>query len=260
MYFLTLNCILRSLKSGSAFQGNARTVTSIVEQRKYDLYAAVCVERKAVTIKTFTDCEESYKMLLHSIELQKSLKSDTELELALQARKAAAGEMDTGLVSAIDKIDKYQEEKDNFVTAPIKTDEEHDDHSLNRSLSTRLSLIVKQNIGADEVWRLPAAKLSPGQTLRQASEKALSSCCGNNMRVHHLGHAPFGFHKYKYPHDVQEKSGMYGAKIWFMKAVYVSGGVTQDASIDYQWLNQQDMLKQLDPRYSKSLADILLHA
>jgi len=261
MSVFTFNCILRSLKSLSATRVNICRASSVA-QRKYDLYAAICVERKPVTIPELSQFVESYENLLHSIELQDSLKSDFELELELQARKAAAGEMDAGLVSAQDKLEKYEDEKEEFVAAPTKTDEEHNYQSLNRSLSVPLSLLVKQNVGSDAVWWLPTAKLAPGETLRQASEKALSQCCGDDLTVHHLGNAPFGFHKYKYPEAVQKKTGVYGAKLWFMRAVYVSGEVVSQkaTSIDHQWLSQRDLLTKLDPRYSKSLSSCLLHA
>jgi len=240
MSVFTVNCVLKSLKCVTAITGNIRSISSAVEQRKYDLYAAICVERKPVTISELSQFEESYQTLLSTIELQESLKSDFELELELQARKAAAGQMDAGLVSAQDKLDKYKDEKKEFVPAPTKTDEEHDYQSLNRSLSVPLSLIVKQHIGNDAVWWLPTAKISPGETLRQASEKALSQCCGDDLTVHHLGNAPVGFHKYRYPEPVQKQTGVYGAKLWFMRAVYVSGEVVsqKEASTDYQWLSQ----------------------
>ena len=260
-----IKCLLKSDVNTSYLPCHrtfSAALQSKIEQRKYDLYAAVCVERKSTIIPPLTSMEETYQTYLQNLEFENSLKSDFELTMQAQEKKLAAGEMASEIYSNRDLLDKYKVEAQNFTPASHDT---HDDvnnnfHSLNRELNSKLTLLVKQNVGKDRVWWLPTAKLEEAETLRQAAEKAIKQCCGSQIKVAHLGNAPFGFHKYKYPTDVQNKLGTYGAKIWFMRAIYSSGNVQlqKDETSDYQWLTSRDLLQKLDPRYSRALSNILL--
>ncbi|VEN63700.1 unnamed protein product [Callosobruchus maculatus] len=46
---------------------------------KWDLYAAVCLERKPVITPELSDLQKEYKALIADIEFERSLKSEHEL-------------------------------------------------------------------------------------------------------------------------------------------------------------------------------------
>lgn len=47
----------------------------------------------------------------------------------------------------------------------------------------------------------------------QAAEQTVKELCGTNIKTQILGNAPFGFMKYVYPKEEQEKQQCVGAKV-----------------------------------------------
>ncbi|CAH1969369.1 unnamed protein product [Acanthoscelides obtectus] len=63
----------RFIHSGKAFS------STCAAKVKWDLYAAVCLERKPVITPQLNELQEEYKTLIAEIEFERSLKSDHEL-------------------------------------------------------------------------------------------------------------------------------------------------------------------------------------
>lgn len=232
----------------------------------WDIMAGICLQRKPIITKTLTDIEVNYLKMLQEIELEKSLKSDHELrhmrdvQRMEKLKKGAITDIDemdqASNQSAQDYIDKNKEELSafNLANRTTEADEKNNCKSLDRKLEENLVLVIKQKLGNEDFWILPQGLWTNGETLRETAERVLKESCGNSIHFRFYGNAPCGFYKYKYPKDIQEQSGVEGAKIFFFKATVLKGNVEKkDSWIDYEWATVQELNNKLVQPYMKNV-------
>ncbi|CAG0893661.1 unnamed protein product [Cyprideis torosa] len=173
--------------------------------------------------------ESSIKELFSTLEIQKSKKSDHEMQKERDTRltpEAIAAEQelkldnlrtpgtpaikakaDDKVSTAQDREDQWQDEFNEFTLPPVPVRPGYDD--------SRLYLLVQNN----DNWRLPHEPWrKDDRSLRDTAERLLTDIVEPNdvPRILILGNAPFGFHKFKYPTTSAE--GALGAKVFFYKA------------------------------------------
>lgn len=199
------------------------------------------------------------------MEFEQSLKSDHELRHEKEKKHAELlkkGDVDADLdidmtskQTAQDMKDAYIEEFNKFKLSERVTqaDKTNDTKSLNRKLEENLFLLVEQKLGNQNVYLLPQSKRLDGETMRQAAERALKECCGDQIKVLFYGNAPCGFYKYKYPADQRKET--VGAKIFFFRTAFQNGSVKES---NYEWLDKIDLEKKLKQKYFESVSQFLL--
>lgn len=185
--------------------------------------------------------EEKDKLIA---DLQQRGKMEVDMDVAVQQ-------------TAQDLKDAWKDELSQFQLSERTTDADrsNDTKSLRRKLEETLILLVEQSIGKDKLFLLPQGLRKEGETMRQAAERVLQQQCGNNISVQFYGNAPCGFYKYKYP--LTERNNAIGAKVFFFRAVYKSGSITQK-STKYEWLDAIEAGSKLKGSYSSGIAQFLL--
>ncbi|ODN01789.1 39S ribosomal protein L46, mitochondrial [Orchesella cincta] len=182
------------------------------ENVKWDLYAGVVVERRPVITPRKDAMQEKYFKYLTQVEFENSKKSDHEMRHQNDKKmleQVKAGEIDAGNVqTARDDEDRWAVEAQGFKPASRETeaDLKNDIKSLERALDSHLLLVVEQKLGSDYRWICPHAKLEQGETLRIAAERMMLEIFPD-LKTRVLGHAPWGFYKYKYPKDTANSVG-----------------------------------------------------
>lgn len=133
-----------------------------------------------------------------------------------------------------------QDELSKFVPAPRETEDDKKNNikSLNRKLDETLVFVCDHNLGKENVMLLPQGKWNQGETLRQTAERIVSEKCGSDIKVHFYGNAPIGFYRYKYP--LSERKETVGAKVFFFRAIYKDGNVS-DSKQNFMWINEDEM-------------------
>ncbi|VEN51730.1 unnamed protein product [Callosobruchus maculatus] len=92
---------------------------------KWDLYAAVCLERKPVITPELSDLQKEYKALIADIEFERSLKSEHELRHEADLKMIATLKKGTSIddtevnlkQTAQDLVDSWTEELSQFKPA-----------------------------------------------------------------------------------------------------------------------------------------------
>ncbi|XP_041031010.1 39S ribosomal protein L46, mitochondrial isoform X2 [Carcharodon carcharias] len=227
----------------------------------WQCYGAVFVQRAAVLSREENPMESAYRRLLEQVELEKSLYSDHELrvfedEEKIRWRQAedydSDKEEDVGqdLVTAQDLEDMWEQKLRLFKAADRvqEADKKNDKSTLNRRLDEKLILLVKEKVGDEGIWLLPQSEWKPGETMRQTAERTLSTLSGNELQAIFLGNAPAGFYKYKYPKTVRTSSTV-GAKVFFFKALLMSGDLKTRRKGDYVWVTKSELKDYLKPKY-----------
>lgn len=234
---------------------------STTNNEKWDLLSAVCVERRPVITKPFSQLERKFYTILNEMEAERSHKSNHEIrrELDKALAKTQASDIDSDKTThqtAQDFEDAAQDEykKFKFANRTTQADEKNDTTSLDRMLDHSLVLLIKKQLGKDLHWIFPQGIHQEGETMRQTAERVLKENCGDQLKTNFLGNAPCGFYKYKYPKDIQKSSESVGAKIFFFKAQFVGGDVKCK---DYKWLTQKE-LDGLHQDYKKSIDMFLI--
>jgi len=248
------------VKSICRFKGCHGIATQTI---KWDIVAAVCVERLPVVTPPLNKLGKEYKEMLTTIELEKSMKSDHEIRHAndliyMEKLKKNAANVDMDEISTItaqDFEDASTDELANFKVASIITDADkaNDQTSLERNLQKHLILLVEQKIGSENKFIFPQGKHSDGETLRQTAERVLKDSCGEEINAQIYGNAPMGFYKYKYP---SEQNGKSGAKVFFYYSRHRGGQVKKEAQ--YKWLNRKELETALPQSYLSSVSNFLI--
>ncbi|XP_038069567.1 39S ribosomal protein L46, mitochondrial-like [Patiria miniata] len=251
----------RCLRNYTTPQGQSSTLHSTESTSpKWQLVSAVCLERYPVVSQDRVGIEQEYGNLLETVELENSLLSEHELQVAQHKErmlKKQSGVLEDDddereLVTALDLEDQYTEEFNKFTPASRTSDTE-DMQSVQRKLMDKLVLLVKCRVGDRSLWMMPQDTRQDGETMRQAAERVLLSQCGMQemWRSRLFGNAPSACFKYVYPPDVQEDRKHKGAKIFFYKARLMSGDIKINANIseDYAWVAPGEMDKYLIPSY-----------
>ncbi|XP_038668845.1 39S ribosomal protein L46, mitochondrial isoform X2 [Scyliorhinus canicula] len=222
---------------------------------------AVCLQRAAILSREKNPMESAFAQLLEQVELEKSLYSDHELQVfedeeKIRWRQAedydSEEEEDVGqdIVTAQDLEDMWEQKLRQFRAADREqeADKKDDRSTLNRRLDEKLTLLVKEKVGDEDIWLLPQSEWKPGETMRQTAERALSALSGNELQTAFLGNAPAGFYKYKYPKAMRTSDNV-GAKVFFFKAWLVNGDLEARRKGDYVWVTKSELKDYLKPKY-----------
>jgi len=241
---------------------------------KWDIFAAVCIERPPYITPPLSEIERKTVELLEQKEYEQSMLNDHELrhkrDLERQEKKLKGEDLDDGessaIITALDLEDSWRKSSEGFVAASKKTsaDENSDIKSVKRALDRPLRLITKYKLGNDIFWDLPNVKHDKGETLRETAERAVLISIGAQSEVAILGNAPWSYYSKKYPKQIQESSNRIGAKTWIFKGIF-RNQFNDDAKVDlnknildYQWATR-DELKEHLKRKTFSAVDSMLH-
>ncbi|KAJ4293996.1 hypothetical protein N0V90_007685 [Kalmusia sp. IMI 367209] len=140
-----------------------------------------------------------------------------------------------------------------------EADEKNDVKSLNRLLQRTLYLVVKNKDGQ---WMFPQDKLNK-ETLKEAAHRILEYSSGVNMNTWVVGNVPVGHHQQDYLKALKTGSGLneLGLKTFFMKARIMAGQANlkdnQLGLTDFKWLAKEEIHKQVDKDYWKSIRNML---
>ncbi|KAL4716398.1 hypothetical protein ACJJTC_006760 [Scirpophaga incertulas] len=228
----------------------------------WDITTGICVERLPVVTPPLNDIQKKYKELLYTIEIENSLKSDHEIRKdndiiqAKQLKESIDVDYDTvSKITAQDFEDSSAEELGKFQFADIITeaDKKGIKNTVDRCLQKHLVLVTSLKFGSDMKQVLPQGLWKEGETLRQTAERVLAQHCGPDLKVQFLSNAPCGFHKYKYPAEID---GKIGAKVFFYYANYRSGKVSEQ--VKHTWLTRSELEDALPIRYNKSVQQFLI--
>lgn len=189
-------------------------------------------------------------------DLQQKGKLDVDMDVAIQQ-------------TAQDLKDSWKEELAQFQFSDRRTeaDRTKDTRSLDRKLEETLVLLVRQQIGTEQLLLLPQGVRHEGETLRQTAERVLRERCGDQIEAIVYGNAPCGFYKYKYPKAARSES--IGAKVFFYRAGYRSGSVhvsgaeakkgnKEPQQQPFEWLDRSELLGRVPASYSASLSQFIL--
>ncbi|XP_038602994.1 39S ribosomal protein L46, mitochondrial-like isoform X2 [Tachyglossus aculeatus] len=148
------------------------------------LLGALCLQRPPLLAQPLTPLQEGTDRMLRQLEVEQSLYADHEMRILqearrLQRRKADLYDSDDeeeDIVLAQDLEEAWEQTALRFKPGPRETeaDLKNDRTSLNRKLDRNLVLLVKGQLGEQEVWLLPQAEWRAGETLRGTAERALA--------------------------------------------------------------------------------------
>ena len=218
------------------------------------------MERKPKITKPLSPLEKKVQELLLQVENESSYKSDHEVKREEDAKftellKSGKTTLDFNVDTSVQQTaHEYEEMSDKelmeFKNLPLKPKvlEKDNVKSIDRALGNHLILILNDKIGKKNQWMLPFGIRKNSETLRETAERVLNEKFGDKLQVLFLGNAPCGFYKYKYPKRIGNDA--LGAKIFFFKAVHISGNVESGKSgtLDYQWATREEMKKLLGPK------------
>ncbi|XP_033647535.1 39S ribosomal protein L46, mitochondrial-like [Asterias rubens] len=240
---------------------------------RWDLMSAVCLERYPVVSQELTQIETEYMTMQETVELENSLLSSHEMQVIQdkeRIKRRQSGLVDddeddqtSELISALDMEDRYMEEFNQFKPASCTSDID-DPQSLQRKLMDKLVLLVKCKVGDKSMWMMPQGARQEGETMRETAGRVLASQCSpqsmRDMRAHFFGNAPSACFKYSYPLDMQRKSGVKGAKIFFYKARLMTGDVQINKNVieDYAWVAHSEMDKYVVPSYLETVQQFVV--
>ncbi|XP_065219105.1 large ribosomal subunit protein mL46 [Planococcus citri] len=258
-----LNVILKTIKP-------VRNSSNLVNEtkEKWEIFCGVCLERKPTISRPLNKLETSFSKMLQELELENSVKSEHELrhegdvkradDIAKNRLSVEDLEKNTGQ-TALEFEDSCRKELAQFTPASriTEADEKNDVKSTERKLDQHLLYIVNVKLGKEPVWILPQDIVKEDENLKTAAERILSEKFGAGVKAKFLGNAPCGFYKYKYPKVIQEKENATGAKVFFMKALYLGGSV--DKNIDnYNWATRNELPDKFVDKYYNAVHSFLI--
>lgn len=248
------------------------TSVNILRKENWDLFSAVCLERKPIITKTLNDIEVNFSKTLARIEFEKSYKNDHEMrkeedKLRAELLKHKSVEVDIDHVpvqTAQDfedaSIDEYN--KFTFSSRTTEADKTNNVNSVDRMLENHLLLLVHQKLWDQKVWIMPQGLRMDGETMLQAAERVLKDICGSNLKVQFSGNAPCGVYKYRYPKKYLDKSkdSAVGAKVFFFKAQHIAGNIEAEKLNvkSFKWLGRRELEKDLISEYYRCVSQFLI--
>uniref|UniRef100_A0A8C8R6K4 Large ribosomal subunit protein mL46 n=1 Tax=Pelusios castaneus TaxID=367368 RepID=A0A8C8R6K4_9SAUR len=238
---------------------------------RWRLLGALCLQRPPSVAQALEPEQEEMARLMQQVsgEMEKSQFSDQEIkrfeEIArLQKMKDGIFEEEENvekvIIQTTDQEDAWEQKFQQFKAAPRITDADkrNDRTSLNRKLDRNLVLLVKENIGNQDLWLLPQAEWQAGETLRSTAERILATLSGNQIKAKFLGNAPCGLYKYKFPRALRTEDSV-GVKIFFFKALLQSGDLPKaERRGEYVWVSKGEMGDYLKPEYLKKVTRFLM--
>ncbi|XP_056632885.1 39S ribosomal protein L46, mitochondrial [Diorhabda sublineata] len=255
------------LKGYNQLKHSLRTQTQNIHGEKWDLFAAVCLERKPVVTAELNDLEKEYKQLMSDMHFENSLKSNFELRHEAEVKNLTilkqGGEIDDKEITlkqtAQDLEDLWSTEAKEFKAEDRVTDADrnNDLKSLDRKLDKHLVFVLNQKVGDKKLYLLPQGIRKDGETLRQSAERILKDSVGTELKAQIYGNAPCGFYKYRYPSQVKNEKNSVGAKVFIYFARYLKGQPPQK-NLDYKWLDRNELQKAFLPKYNSSIKQFLI--
>ncbi|XP_037691266.1 39S ribosomal protein L46, mitochondrial [Choloepus didactylus] len=231
------------------------------------LLGALCLQRPPLVSKSLTPLQENMAAVLQQIEVEKSLYSDHELRALDEAQRLARKKADLydeedeqDILMVQDLEDMWEQTFLQFKPGARVTeaDIKNDRTSMHRKLDRNLVLLVKEKLGDQDVWMLPQAEWQPGETLRGTAERTLAILSKNNMEAKFLGNAPCGHYKFKFPQSMRKDNSL-GAKIFFFKALLLSGDLSQSGKKGHHvWVSKEELGDYLKPKYLAQVRKFLL--
>ncbi|KAL6705134.1 hypothetical protein ACN47E_007239 [Coniothyrium glycines] len=158
--------------------------------------------------------------------------------------------------AAAKKIDREPVERP--MPRTTEADKQNDTKSLNRALRRTLYLLIKNKEG---MWQFPQDRLSE-EHLHGAAQRILTQTGGPNMNTWVVGHIPIGH--YESAHASPKTVGSlteHGAKTFFLKARIMAGQVNLKenklGAKDFKWLAKEEVQKEVDENYWRSVKNML---
>lgn len=264
------------------------TIASADEQKLWDTYVGILVERTPLITKELTPLEVEYQVIsiqsndqlfpfityrsnffqqfLEQIEYEKSHFSnfevrhnqDVKIAEKMKKNKDRVNLDEVAARTAQDDLDTWKAELDKFQYGSRLTPDDKNNNvkSVNRKLDSNLVLLMEQQFGNRRML-LPQGKVNDGETLRGAAERVVQEICGQSLTVQFEGNAPCGFYKYSYAKGLNLSA--YGGKVFFMRATYVAGNVDKKFG-EFEWLDKDDIYKKLHSvkNYLRKVKPLLL--
>ena len=132
-----------------------------------------------------------------------------------------------------------------FTPAPRVTegDKTGNVRTLNRRLATRVYLAVLE----DGSWVLPTASINEGETLLDATKRAVADIAGDRLELYCPSNCPMAVDLKVYSEEEQQKHGTYGTKTFFLRVQYDDGDVSEDDvnGREYAWLARDEMAERV---------------
>ncbi|KAF2027565.1 hypothetical protein EK21DRAFT_102411 [Setomelanomma holmii] len=185
--------------------------------------------------------------------------SDFEWQVERLLEDAATDGKEVGEVEQRGMKKVEREEFDKPMPRRTEADEKNDTKSLSRALQRTLYLLVKNKNGQ---WQFPQDRLNE-ENLHGAASRILSQSGGLNMNTWLVGHVPIGHHQLEYPQGTKLPSGVTetGVKTFFMKARIMAGQVNLKENKlglkDFKWLAKEELEKEVDGSYWRSIKNML---
>ncbi|XP_012548733.1 39S ribosomal protein L46, mitochondrial [Bombyx mandarina] len=237
-------------------------IRSISSKPAWDILTGICIERLPVVTPPLTEMQKKYKEFLLTVEFEKSMKSNHEIQHENDKKqaelfKAESQDVDIDAVNKVtaqDFEDAANEEYSKFKFGNLETDADKkgDKTSTERCLQRHLVLVTQRKLGNDSKTLLPQGHWQEGETLRQTAERIVKEQIGSELQIKFISNAPCGFYKYKYP---SEMNGKVGAKIFFYYANYKSGNPTKSK---VNWLTRKELDEMLPQKYSNAVKEFLI--
>lgn len=156
-----------------------------------------------------------------------------------------------------------------YKPAPIITeaDKSNDIRSEERALRERLYFLVKRSATSSHYQFPQSLVTSPNTTMRAYAELALQSTFKHPcpITVHFFSNAPSSHLAHVYGHSTQQKSGYYGVKVFFYRAVLLSGSVSStktcsellSSAVDYAWARDSELPDMLSAETYEAVTPLL---
>ncbi|XP_066504212.1 39S ribosomal protein L46, mitochondrial [Hoplias malabaricus] len=263
----SVKCVLRNASSSP----QPRSESPVKAASPWALHGAVCLYRLPVISQDRNPIEERFMELMSQMELEKSMLSDHELRLLEDAERMSRKQeadydsdeeedsVGQEIVMAQDLEDTWEQKLKQFQPAPRTTALDNATlGSVDRCLGNSLVLLLKQEVGSQNLWLLPQLPWENGETLRQTAERALTSLTGPELKATFLGNAPCGFYKYRLPKNIQTESRV-GAKVFFFKALLAAGGNLPLQKDSFAWVRTDELQDYLKPEYLRQVKRFIMN-
>lgn len=216
------------------------------------LASAAVVERYPV-ITPDTDPFESDYLTERFLEMQRRARPISP-SLFLTEKDVIEGRTEPDLTDPY--ADMYQ-------PAPRTTDADktNDTKSLERALDERLYFLVKRSAKSNNFQFPQMLATDRNMLMAKYAEQAWKGVTlpGKRPEVHFISHSPACHLEHVYPVRYQQKNDVYGIKIFFYRAMLMSGELEGIRNgVDYTWARQGELGDLLGDEYHSAVKPILL--
>lgn len=146
-----------------------------------------------------------------------------------------------------------------FTPAPRVTEADTNGNvrTLNRRLATRVYLAIMEN----DKWTFPTVNVKDGETLLDATKRAVVDATGEEMELYCPSNCPMAVDMKVYSEEDQKKYGTFGIKTFFLRVQHGEGDVSEEIGRDYGWLDRDEMterVKEKEGEYASKFYHYLL--